>query len=205
MRPTLFTIGHSSHPLEKFLNLLAAHDVAIVGDVRSRPQSHFVPHFNQDALEFELKAAGIEYWFMGEELGGRPDDPECYAAGRVQFDRVAKSAAFQRGLEQVLMTLPERRLALMCSEKDPIMCHRMILVCRRLRAEDIDIAHILEDGSIETLEQAETRLVEAMGLPQDDLFLSRDEIVTMAYALQEERIGLRLGPTAPAEFSEADL
>ena len=87
----VFTIGHSNHSLEHFIELLRAHEVDEVVDVRSAPYSRYAPHFNRDELEDALEKVGVDYLFMGDELGGRPADRSCYDdTGRVVYDKVAE-------------------------------------------------------------------------------------------------------------------
>ena len=144
----LFTIGHSTHSAERFLELLRQHNIEAVGDVRSSPFSAWTPQFNRQVLEATLKKAGIHYVFLGNELGARRAEREVYVDGIARYERIAKTPAFQEGLERVRKGSRKLRLALMCAEKDPLECHRTILVCRQLKRE-ANIAHILEDGAIE--------------------------------------------------------
>jgi len=160
----IYTIGHSNHPLEKFIGLLKQHGIMAIADVRSSPYSGRNPQFNMKPLAAALRKAGIAYVFLGEELGARPTDPACYVNGRVDFDRLAARQEFQRGLDRVLKGSEKYRLALMCAEKEPLDCHRTILVCRHLRARGVRIQHILADGSLEDHQQTEARLLRATGL-----------------------------------------
>ena len=166
----IFTIGHSNHSLEGFLALLAKRRIAAVADVRSAPYSRFNSHFDREALAAALEACGIGYRYFGRELGGRPDDPGCYENGRVIYDRVARTARFRDGLARVREAAAEVRLALMCAEKEPLDCHRALLIARALDGKGVRVAHILADGS----EEAHTRTIER-SMPMDDLFQSRDE------------------------------
>ena len=166
----IFTIGHSNHSLEGFLALLAKRRIAAVADVRSAPYSRFNSHFDREALAAALEACGIGYRYFGRELGGRPDDPGCYENGRVIYDRVARTARFRDGLARVREAAAEVRLALMCAEKEPLDCHRALLIAHALDGKGVRVAHILADGS----EEAHTRTMER-SMPMDDLFQSRDE------------------------------
>jgi uncharacterized protein (DUF488 family) len=146
----VFTIGHSTHPIETFLELLRAHAVTAVADVRSAPFSRFNPQFNEDALAHSLKTADIAYVFLGRELGARSDDPACYEQGRVHYGRLAKTALFQAGLGRVLHGSEKQRIALLCAEKEPLDCHRTILVARALTERGVAVEHILADGRLES-------------------------------------------------------
>lgn len=179
----LYTIGHSNHPFDRFLLLLRQHGIATVVDVRSNPYSRHNPQYNRETLEQNLKQAGIEYLYLGSLLGARSSDPSCCKDGVVRFSLVARTKAFQQGLEQVRSLAGTRRLALMCAEKDPLQCHRLALICRNLRKEPFPIAHILADGSIETQAELEARLLSFMKVAQDDLFLDHDQLVERAYEL----------------------
>jgi uncharacterized protein (DUF488 family) len=184
----LLTIGHSNHPIERFIELLRIHEVTALGDVRSSPYSSFNPQFNRENLQRALKEHGIAYVFLGQELGPRSEDPSCYLDGRVQYDLLARTAVFRRGIERLRAGLETHRIALMCAEKDPITCHRMILVCRALRSEPIEIDHILEDGRIEPLRESELRLVHALKMPQLRLFEKVDDLILRAYHTQARKI-----------------
>lgn len=184
----IYTIGHSTHTIEAFLELLRKHGVTAVADVRSAPFSRFNPQFNKDTLQGTLAAHGVKYVFLGRELGARSDDPACYENGRVQYARLARAASFQAGLDRVVQGASEYRVALMCAEKEPLECHRTLLVARALAEQGVEIAHILVDGSLESHESAMTRLLDVVGLPAQDLFSSREQLIEEAMARQEQRI-----------------
>ena len=168
---SVFTIGHSNHAAADFLKLLHGHAVEVVADVRSAPYSRFNPHFNRDALRSELKEAGVGYVYLGSELGGRSDDPACYWNGRICYERVAQTSRFQGGLQRLAKGMAEHRIALMCAEKEPLHCHRTLLVGQALDAEGVDVSHIHADGELESHVAAMDRLLASFGLhPQDDLF-----------------------------------
>ncbi|HZT20067.1 MAG TPA: DUF488 domain-containing protein [Dongiaceae bacterium] len=184
----VYTIGHSTHPMESFLALLRQHGVTAVADVRSAPYSSYQPHYNREPLAAALKGEGIAYVFLGRELGARSEDRASYAGGRVQYRRLAASPAFRRGLERVLAGAREHRIALMCAEREPLECHRMLLVARELAALGTTVAHIHSDGRLESQADAEARLLALAGLPESDLLMSRAELVDAAYARQEQRV-----------------
>jgi len=184
----LYTIGHSNHTIERFIELLQSHSISAVGDVRSAPYSRFSPQFNKEALATSLRPTGIAYVFLGRHLGARPDDPACYRDNRVHFDLLSRTSLFQEGLERLRTGLRTLRIALMCAEKDPIDCHRFVLVCRHLRNEEFNIRHIREDGTAEMHHQAERRLMQEMGVPESDLFADEEELKQRAYDLQGQRI-----------------
>lgn len=185
---TVYTIGHSTHPLERFIRLLVLHRITAVCDVRSRPYSHRNPHFNRVSIQEALKESNIAYAFLGRELGARSEDSSCYQNGRVQFDRLAKTALFRKGLERVQKGMKEYRLALMCAEKDPLECHRTILISRYLDSPIISVQHILEEGALESHQEALSRLLHQLHLPERDMFRTPDDMVQEAYRVQSERI-----------------
>jgi uncharacterized protein (DUF488 family) len=185
---TVYTIGHSNHTLERFIALLTLHDITALGDVRSQPYSRANPQFNREELKKALKNAGIAYVFLGRELGARSDDPACYVQGRVQYDRIASTEAFQHGLERVLKGMMDYRLALMCAEKEPVECHRAILVARHLVDRGVAVQHVLADGGLERHDVTIERLRRQLSLPESDMFRSSEEVLADAYRIQESRI-----------------
>lgn len=188
MPKRLFTIGHSTHHIEQFIQLLTMHSVDVVCDVRSNPHSKFNPQFSQEMLKASLKLAGIKYVFLGSQLGARSKYPSHYLNGVVQYSKIAATPEFNEGLDRIRKGLDEYRVAIMCAEKDPLMCHRSILVSRHLRNSDIDIQHILADGTLETNDDLERRLKSLLNIPEQDLFMSQEELIERAYDLQGEKI-----------------
>jgi uncharacterized protein (DUF488 family) len=194
----LFTIGHSNHPLDHFIELLLAHRLSTIADVRSAPYSKYSPHFNKGVLDNALGNTDIEYVFLGRELGAQRSEDDCYVDGRAKYDRIARLPAFRRGLEVVLQRVEHCRIALMCSESDPITCHRMILVCRELKKvrSDLKITHILGDGTEEQNQMSEKRLINLHKL-QPELFgdlTSTSGLIEKAYDLQAEKMAYKKVP-----------
>lgn len=147
--PKVFTIGHSNHPIEKFLELLRLYSVETVADVRSRPVSRYFPHFRQQALKNALAQTDIEYVYFGNELGGKPASDEMYdPQGHVIYERLAATPAFRSGIQRVENLLTTTRLALMCTEADPAECHRHPLIATYLVERNIQVQHILRDGTV---------------------------------------------------------
>ena len=177
----IFTVGHSTHAAEAFVALLRTHGVTAVADVRSAPCSRFNPQFNRETLARALEAQEIRYVFLGRELGARPDDPACYEDGRVRYARLARTALFRGGLDRAVDGARRHRLALMCAERDPLDCHRTILVARELARRGIDVAHILADGRLEPHAATLDRLLARQGLTQPHLFASPEERIEQAY------------------------
>lgn len=190
MQDAVFTIGHSTHPQERFIALLHQHGITALCDVRSMPYSRINPQFNREDLTEALSRGGIKYVFLGKELGGRSEDATCYEHGRVQYDRLAHTDLFRRGLERVQEGMKKYRLALMCAEKEPLACHRTILISRHLAALGFAVRHIHADGKLESHADALSRLARMLNLPEPeyDMFRSREELSADAYRRQEERI-----------------
>lgn len=188
MTKTIFTIGHSTHSLEDFLGLLKQHGVTALVDVRSTPYSRFNPQFDKDSLERSLRSAGIEYVFLGHELGARSNDPSCYLNGRVQYKRLAQTELFRSGIERVIRGARGHRIVLMCAEKEPLECHRTLLVARALDERGVAVVHILGDGRIESHHDAMRRLLDVTGVPPQDLFRSQDELIEEALSQQERKV-----------------
>jgi uncharacterized protein (DUF488 family) len=194
-RHELLTIGHSNHTLATFIGLLRRHSVEAIADVQSSPFSQYAPQFNRDVLANLLTTNGIRYVFMGEELGARRAERECYVGGKVRFEMVRQLPLFVRGLERLRGELPKDRVAVMCGEKDPITCHRMILVCRGLVLCDhsLRVGHILEDGKIEGHDSAEDRLLALLKMAPVDLFRTKEQVLEEAYERQGQRIAFAEG------------
>jgi uncharacterized protein (DUF488 family) len=184
----VLTIGHSTHSLEAFVALLKQHGVIALADVRSTPFSRFNPQFNKGSLEGSLRIYGIKYAYLGLELGARSGDRSCYENGRVQYARLARTELFRSGLDRVMRGAREYRIALMCAEKEPLDCHRTLLVARALDERGASVAHILANGGLEAHRDAMERLLDVAGLPHEDLFRSRQRLIALALAWQEEKV-----------------
>jgi len=148
-RPRIYTIGHSNHTTEALIALLKQHQIALVVDVRSQPYSRWAPQFNRETLLAALQAAGLRYRFMGDALGGRPSDPELYNAGeeRPDYERLAQTAPYRAGIEQLLAWAGTEPIAIMCSEADHEHCHRHLLIAQTLADRQVEVLHIRPDGS----------------------------------------------------------
>ena len=155
----VFTIGHSNHTFDNFLQLLQKYDVNCVCDVRSTPLSRFASQFNRERLKSSLQTQGISYIFFGNEFGARRKEEDLYTDGIVDFDKVAKTDVFLNGIKRIQDGIEKGyRIAFMCAEKDPLDCHRTLLVARKLTTMGISIEHILSDASVKTQQQIEKEL-----------------------------------------------
>ncbi len=165
---SLYTIGHSTRPAEDFLALLKTYGIQYLVDVRSIPRSRFNPQYNQKALKQFLESNGIAYVFMGDELGGRPQDEACYdSRGHVNYQVLKEKVFFKNGIER-LKTAYHKKLtiALMCSESKPQDCHRSRLIGAALSEEQVEVRHIDEKGDMKS-QQEVMQLVKGN---QTDLF-----------------------------------
>lgn len=151
MTTTVRTIGHSNHPLERFIALLRQHGISTLVDVRSRPYSRWAPHFQKSFLSQSLEAEGITYVFLGGELGGRPDGAEFYdAEGHVDCERRAQARDFRAGVERLIDVANQGPTAILCAEEDPGRCHRRLLVTPALQRKGLPVRHIRGDGRVQS-------------------------------------------------------
>jgi uncharacterized protein (DUF488 family) len=145
----IYTIGYGARSLADFLELLKAHDIAYLLDVRSTPYSRFKPEFSKDALAQALQAHGIRYLHLGDQLGGQPDDPSCYEDGKVQYAVVKRLPGYREGIDRLERAYMQGlRVALMCSEGKPELCHRSKLLGQSLKERGIPVVHIDEDDRL---------------------------------------------------------
>jgi uncharacterized protein (DUF488 family) len=147
---TIYTIGHSRHPAEQFADLLRCKEIALLVDVRSHPASKWAPQFGKAALAQMLSKHGIEYEFLGRELGGRPNGAEFYAPdGAVDYARRMEAPDFKAGIERLVELAHGRKTAILCAEEDPGRCHRRLLIAPALRRKDVAVVHIRGGGLLE--------------------------------------------------------
>ncbi|MGP1387732.1 MAG: DUF488 domain-containing protein [Thainema sp.] len=197
----MFSIGHSNHDINDFISLLQKYGVTAVADVRSHPYSRFLSQFNQTSLQKLLAQEKIQYVFLGRELGARPSNQDCYIGGKAVYERIAATDAFHEGIQRVQTGLKKHKISLMCAEKDPLTCHRAILVCQHLRHLDISIHHILKNGDLESHEHLEERMLLKHGFTEfseaqqaqlslfsQDGLPTREECLRKAYKLQGNEI-----------------
>lgn len=183
----IWTIGHSNHSAVRFIDLLHGTGIECVADVRSTPFSRRNPQFSQKALAASLKDAGIEYWFLGDALGARPKDPECWEDGKVSYARIAASSVFQDAIQALIEKARTKRIALMCAEKEPLDCHRTVLVGRALAMRGAQLGHIHADGGVESQAALEERLLH-LAKEKVDLLTGRDTALAHAYDRQGRRM-----------------
>lgn len=153
---TLYSIGHSNAEISAFIDLLRRYEIAALVDTRSQPYSRYLPHFSREPLRQSLAEAGIDYVYLGKEIGGRPEDPKFYfQSGKVDYELVAQSPVYLAGIERLLALASERRVAFMCSEGDYKNCHRYWLITRTLVERGVEVLHILHSGEVAGSDKAE--------------------------------------------------
>ena len=196
----IFSIGHSNHAIDKFLSLLESSKINMVVDVRSAPFSRMFPQFNQEILKKSLGEHSIGYLFLGDQIGGRSNDPEDFLDGQVLYKALAQKEGFKTGIERLKEGSAKYRIALMCSEKEPLDCHRTLLVSQALASRDIPVGHIHADGTVEAHKDALARLLTLHNLSSPDLFSDDKDRVQEALTLQEKKIAYQL--PKPSESKE---
>jgi len=170
------TIGHSNHPIERFLDLLKAGGVRLLVDVRSMPYSRRFPQFGRERLAKSLAEADIYYLWEGEALGGKPGQGGGY-------NELAARPTFKTALDRVIGRGQDTTLCLMCAEKEPLDCHRTVLVSRRLAERGVAVEHLLADGTVRPHADVEEALLKKTG--GEDLFEDRTVRLGRAYTARE--------------------
>ncbi|MDR6129083.1 DUF488 domain-containing protein [Sphingomonas sp. SORGH_AS_0438] len=192
--PKLFTIGYSGLEPSSFVELLTSNLIDVVCDVRSTPYSHYKPDFSRVPLRGILNNGGIKYVFMGDQLGARPKDRSCYVNGQATYDRISSADFFKAGLSRLRNGVQSLNLAIVCSERDPIECHRAVLVCRNLPDLSSSIFHIHTNGLIESQKQFDERLVQLHNAAPPPLLRQPgdwERSVNLAYEKQSAAVAYR--------------
>jgi len=185
----LLTIGHSNLPADRFMALLTSAGVTAVADVRSVPFSRWCPWFSGKALAQRLAGEGIAYLALGDSLGGRPRDPKLYRNGVADYEAMAVRPEFVAGIKRVVDEIARHRVCLLCAEREPLDCHRCLLVGRALAERGLTLGHLRADGTIEPHAATEDRLLTLAG---DDLFRDRAERLAHAYRRRAQAVAARL-------------
>src|SRR5580693_8311971 len=187
----LFSIGHSNIPAERFIGLLRHAGVNAIADVRSTPFSRRFPWFSGKNLATTLAQHDMAYLACGEALGGRPRDAALYRDGVADYEAMARQPDFQKGLDRLLVDAARSRVCLLCAEREPLDCHRCLLVARSLSERGLTIGHILHDGTVEPHAATEQRLLALSGA-SDDLFVTgQDERLAAAYRRRARAVAYR--------------
>lgn len=190
----VLSIGHSTLDYEQFAARLNAAGVTAIADVRTSPFSRNFAHFNRDVLKDALARDGIAYVFLGKELGGRPKGDEYYTDGIADYEKMAKSDMFRKGLERVEQGARKYRIAMMCSERSPLDCHRCLLVGRALAERGVTVRHLLPDGETVAQPEIEEQLLAMAGKHHDDMFASPAERLNDAYKERARKVAFAEAP-----------
>lgn len=183
-KKSIYTIGYSAFEVDEFISTLKLYNITAVSDVRSSPYSKFKPDYNREFLSKKLKENNIQYVFLGDNLGARFEDKSVYINGAVNFELASKLDCFKKGVQRLVEGSKKFTIALLCAEKDPIECHRGILIAKNI-SNTFDVFHILADSTIETHKQLEHRLEKRFGLDQAVLF---GDTLKKAYDKQASKI-----------------
>ena len=150
----IYTIGYGNRDLDRFMALLRQYGIEYLIDIRSKPYSRYNQPFSKAPLEGALNKQGFKYVFMGDTLGGIPDDESCYTNGKVDYKKVGQYGPYREGILR-LKAAWEKQLvvALMCSERKPQECHRSKLIGETLARMQIPVQHIDEEGNLKSQQE----------------------------------------------------
>jgi uncharacterized protein (DUF488 family) len=199
----IFTIGHSTHSWERFVALLQSAHVTAIADVRTSPYSRHSPQFGRESLRTELRSDGISYVFLGKELGGRPPGHRFYCDGVADYEKMAQTPEFSKGLDRVVEGAKKYRIALMCSEREPLDCHRCLLVGRALAQRGVRVNHILDDGNVVSHSEIEHTLLRLSGRDAADLFALPSERLAAAYRARARKVAFAQPQPSPGRIVAA--
>jgi uncharacterized protein (DUF488 family) len=166
----IWTVGYAGHDRDSLLALLKGQDITAVADIRTFRGSNYWKAFDADTFGPFLRENGIAYVFMGDLLGGKPQDPTLYPNGRLDYDLMAARSEFRAGIDRLISGAGKYRICLMCAEKDPLDCHRTLLIAPVLKAAGFDLRHLVSDGRVETQAETEKRMIAINGGDTADLF-----------------------------------
>ena len=200
MQKTLYSVGHSNQTLEEFLALIMVYGINCIVDVRSVPASKYSPQFNRENLNSFLLINNVNYLHFGVEFGARRTD-SIGENGQVDFELAAKTPSFTSGVLRILRG-QERgyRIAFMCSEADPLECHRFALVSRYFYDNGVDVQHILKDAKLASHKLLEKEMIKTYmqskkyHLPEIDMMFgtyTEEDQRNDAYRLKNKEIGYK--------------
>ena len=191
--PQVHTAGHSTMDQESLMDLLECNRTQMVADVRSTPYSRRVPWFNREKLAEALTKRGMDYLYMGDQLGGRPKKDRLYNhEGRADYRRMALEKTFREGVRQLSQAAAERRVTLLCTERDPLQCHRALLVAHALEQAGVPVVHILGNGNKATHEKLMDQLLRMYNTPRlEAADMTRRQAVEQAMERQAARVAYR--------------
>lgn len=207
-RQVIYTIGHSTHSIDYFMELLRAYSVTCVVDVRSVPASSRNPQYNQEPFSNFLRKSGVDYLHFPEGFGARHSDPDLLDEnGKVDFLKVQRSWNFRDGVEKLWLRAERGvTIALMCSESDPFECHRFSMISIALVKDGFEVKHILKDKSLLSNRDLEKLLFKKYEkkLTQPDMFnphITEADQLRQAYKMRNQDIAY--SPSKP-EAAEVD-
>jgi uncharacterized protein (DUF488 family) len=193
--PIIYTVGHSTHPLDYFLTLLREYNVNCLVDVRSIAASTYNPQYNKEPFSNYLKSCGIIYMHFPAEFGARHSDPDLLdEKGKVDFEKVRRSWSFKNGIERLWLGIDKGyTIALMCSESDPLDCHRFSMITVALKQNGFEVLHIMKNKSLKSTSELEQLLLKkyARQLPKPDMFqpnVTEEDQLKVAYCLINKEI-----------------
>lgn len=168
----IYTIGYGAREMDDFIAVLKGQQIDFLIDVRSKPYSRYKPDFSKHALQRNLQAQGIRYVFMGDALGGQPEDPDCYDEDdKVDYDKIQEKEFYEKGLGRLRQAWQNQvSVVLMCSEGKPEMCHRSKLIGRSLVDQGIDLVHIDENNQCISQEDVILRHIKGQPSLFDDFY-----------------------------------
>lgn len=195
MVATVYSLGHSNHSIEKTVSLLKVYRVDLVWDVRSVPYSKSNPVMNAESLSKLLQENDLGYEWVGESFGGKPKDRELYTEGYADFEKICKTKKFQLTKHKLFQELERGHfVCLMCAEKDPIDCHRAIMIGRNLSLDGVIVDHILENRSTISQRDLDSNIVKRFyPIRSTYLFLGKmEDAIAIAYRKMNREIGYRV-------------
>ncbi|MFH1347232.1 MAG: DUF488 domain-containing protein [Candidatus Margulisiibacteriota bacterium] len=147
MRKQIHTIGHSNIDSDQLINRLKQYNISAIVDIRSKPYSKYSPHFNRETFEHTCKSNNIIYFYLGDYLGGKPNDPSVINdSNEIDYYLLSQKDYFLMGINKLLNLINKQNTCLMCSEGQPNKCHRNLLVAPILKEKGIEVLHILPSG-----------------------------------------------------------
>jgi uncharacterized protein (DUF488 family) len=203
----ILTIGHSNIPADRFVALLQAGGVGAIADVRTTPLSRFCPWFSGKNLKPLVEQNAIAYLPYGIPLGGRPQSVTLYCDGIADYEAMARQSEFQAGLDRLMADAarvrPHGCTCLMCAEREPLDCHRCLLVARALASRGVGIGHILHNGAIEPHAATEQRLLALAGDDGDLFAAGLEQRIAAAYRRRARAVAYRAKQPKRTEATEA--
>lgn len=194
---TIYTIGYTGFNLAEFIRVLKERDINILIDVRSNPSSKYYTDFNKEELTKSLEVEGIRYDNFKEEFGARQNNLKFYIEGYLDFQLFCNSNRFKDGIKKLKnATKRNYNIALMCAEKDPINCHRCIMIGNGIR-NYFDVQHILPDKSLQSQNDIDKKLLHKYFPNRNQLSLldeniSDNEYIEKAYKIRNKDIGYKI-------------